>query len=89
MKKYAAVLIFFLCLSLGVNAQISELANGIISGRVTDELTNQALPGVSVRLSNQDRGTITDSTGNYSFGGLKPGVYSIRFSRVGYKLKDV
>jgi len=65
------------------------MANGVISGRVTDELTNQVLSGVSVTLPNTDRGTITDSTGNYSFSGLKPGLYSIRFSNVGYKVRDI
>ena len=88
MKKF--VLLFLISIfAITAKAQISELATGVISGKVTDALTNQQLARVSVSLPDLNRGTTTDSTGSYIFSDLKPGVYNIRFSYVGYKPKSV
>ncbi|NEU09919.1 TonB-dependent receptor [Flavihumibacter sp. R14] len=89
MKRYIGLLIFIFGISPVVEAQVNELSTGIITGKLTDGLTNQALPGVSVNLPDIGKATITDSTGYYKFSGLKPGVYNIRFSSVGYKAKSV
>ncbi|HUH33043.1 MAG TPA: TonB-dependent receptor, partial [Daejeonella sp.] len=88
MKKLLILLIILIS-GIATQAQINNLATGVISGKITDELTNQQLAGVSVSLPDLNRGTTTDSTGSYIFNDLKPGVYSIRFSYVGYKPKSV
>lgn len=63
--------------------------SGIIRGKITDALSNETLPGVSVIIQGQNGGTVTDSSGNYTINDLKPGFYNIRFSYVGYKAKAV
>ena len=88
MKKLLlfATIIFY---SSTIQAQINTLATGVIRGKVTDALSNQNLEGISISLLNINVGTITDSAGNYSFKELKPGVYNVRFSSVGYKQKTI
>jgi|YNPBryBLVA2012_1023415.scaffolds.fasta_scaffold07034_2 uncharacterized protein YfaP (DUF2135 family) len=65
---------------------------GSISGRVTNALTGNGLPGVSVSIRsgyNVTSGTVigtttTDGAGDYSFTGLTPGYYTIQISGTGY-----
>ncbi|MCX2576264.1 TonB-dependent receptor [Pedobacter sandarakinus] len=61
----------------------------IIKGKVTNVFTNQPIVGVTVQLQNIGIGTQTDSLGNYSLTALKPGVYNIQFSAVGYSNKSL
>src|SRR5690349_4695714 len=89
MKKHLALVIFVLFICNTVIAQTNELSSGVISGKVTDALTNQPLEGVSVNLPTISKAAKTDSTGSYRFTGLKPGVYNIRFSSIGYKIKSI
>lgn len=88
MKKLI-LLLFAVFYLLPATAQINTLSTGIIRGKVSDELTNRALAGVTVNLTEINRSAITDSIGSYSFKDLKPGVYSLRFSSIGYKTKSV
>lgn len=88
MKRLVLVLIY-LILGVATKAQIKDLATGVITGRITDGLTNQKIHGVSVTLPDVNRSTVTDSIGSYIFRDLKPGVYNIRFSYVGYKPKAI
>ena len=60
-----------------------------IKGKITDVYSNQALSGVSVNVPGFPVGTTTDSLGNYSLSGLKPGVYNLQFGFVGYRSKSV
>lgn len=52
-----------------------------IKGKVTDIVTNQAIAGVSIQLIDTNKGTVSDSDGNFSLDGLG----NIRVSFVGYK----
>ena len=61
------------------------LATGSIRGRVSNLLTNEKLPKVSVSLDELSLETLTDSTGTYVLTGLRPGVYNLFFSHIGYK----
>lgn len=62
---------------------------GIIKGRVTDKLTNEAVIGANVLLTGTDTGTVTDLDGNYLLEGLKPGTYGIQVSYIGYETVTV
>jgi len=55
-----------------------------IKGRVFDDVTNEVLPGASVRLDGTDKGTNTDSNGNFQFTDITPGKYKIKVKFVGY-----
>lgn len=57
-----------------------------LSGKVTDSETGSALSGVTVK---DGLATTTAANGNYSFTGLKIGSHTIKFSKDGYKSKEV
>ena len=86
MKK----LIFgFLFLMLGVTLGYSQ--TGVISGKVTDELTGEELVGASVRVkdSNPLIGTSTDLSGDFQLRNVKPGAYTVVISYVSYSTQEI
>lgn len=63
--------------------------NGVIKGRVFDELTNEPIPFVNVALQNSTYGAASDMDGNYEIRGIEPGLYNVQASFVGYKKKTI
>ncbi len=61
------------------------LAQFTLSGKVTDRVTNETLPGASVRLANTYYSTVSNNTGLFVFKNLKPSSYSLIISYIGYK----
>ncbi|GAB3036284.1 TonB-dependent receptor [Spirosoma pulveris] len=59
-----------------------------VSGQVTDATTGAGLPGVSVLVTGQTAGAITDANGLYSVS-VSPGSYTLRFSFVGYTTQNI
>lgn len=59
--------------------------SGIIKGTVKDKLSNEAIIGANVMLLGTDQGTATDIDGNYEISGLKPGIYDVQVSYLGYE----
>jgi TonB-linked SusC/RagA family outer membrane protein len=58
----------------------------IISGKVIDAISKEALPGVSVKVSGNAAGAVTDAEGNYRLVAIvDPGTYSLQSSYIGYK----
>lgn len=57
---------------------------GKIFGTVIDAETSQPLAGVNIMLPALKRGTTTDTEGKYALDNLHEGVYTIRFSYIGY-----
>ncbi len=65
-RKWSLMLCLFLAInSLAVAEQNRLLADLTVSGRVTDAATNEGLAGASVVLKGTQRGTTTDSNGEY------------------------
>jgi len=66
--------------------------NGRIEGQVTDE-SGQALPGVSVKAENSDRGGGTtvksDKKGHWVLGGVAAGAWNLDFDAEGYVTKRI
>ena len=56
-----------------------------VKGLVTDEVTGEFLPFVSVVVQGAATGTSTDFDGAFELSGLPPGVVNLSFSSVGYK----
>jgi iron complex outermembrane receptor protein len=52
---------------------------------VVRDAKQQVVPGVSVRLMELKRGMPSDADGKFTFQGLKPGIYTLQASFVGYK----
>jgi hypothetical protein len=68
---------------------ISFAQTGTIRGKVTAVLSNDPLTGVNIVITGTDKGTTTDSAGNYALTGLRPGYYTLQFSLVGYRQKTL
>lgn len=58
-----------------------------LSGMVTDIETELPIEGVTVSTQGQE--DKTDSAGDYSFSGLDTGTSKVRFSKSGYKTKEI
>jgi hypothetical protein len=57
---------------------------GIIKGSLVDATNNEPILFANILVLDTDIGTTTDENGNFKIE-VKPGVYNIRFSYVGYK----
>ncbi len=73
------LLLAFLLFQILVNAQ-----SGKIAGRITDKVSGEGLPGINVVILGTTQGAATDLDGYYSILNVRPGVYSIRASAIGY-----
>lgn len=70
-------------LMLTINA-LSQTKARILSGKVTDAKTGNALPGVSVTIDDARIGVITGQDGSYSIRNLPSGHHLVEFSHTGY-----
>ena len=75
---------FFFLLSFFLPATIALAQTGKIAGRVTDAGTGEALPGVNVIIDGTTQGGVTDLDGYYTIINVRPGLYGVRASFVGY-----
>lgn len=80
MKKFLHLLILLL-IGFVSNAQNA----GVISGKVTDPDGNFSLPGATLRLTESNRYTISNQTGDYEFLNVTPGQYQVEVSYIGYQ----
>ncbi|TNF27398.1 MAG: TonB-dependent receptor [Bacteroidetes bacterium] len=60
---------------------------GVVEGKVTDASTNEAIPFANVILQGTTVGASTDLDGNYRISGIKPDLYNVEVSFLGYKTK--
>lgn len=58
---------------------------GQIRGTITDADTGETLPGVNVVIDGTSQGAATNLDGQYVIIGLRPDVYTVTFSFVGYQ----
>ncbi len=72
---------------LGLFYSISLAQDGLIKGKVTDELTNDPVAFANVVIQGQTTGTTTNLDGNYELTGLEPGLYNLEVSFLGYQTK--
>jgi hypothetical protein len=82
------VLVLFLLSPAALRAQV---ANGIITGRLTD-VTGAIVPSAQVTLTKTDTGltvkTQTNASGIYSFPSLQTGPYKVQVSQSGFKTAE-
>lgn len=62
---------------------------GIITGKVTDAVSGESIPGIKISIENQEFRTLSDLDGHFVFNNLKVGKYSLSFSYNGYNTKIV
>jgi len=58
---------------------------GKLAGYVRDAETGQPLIGATVYIEETGQGAVTDAQGYYVVLNLRPGLYTVRFSYVGYE----
>ncbi len=71
------------CVQAGAENEAEVAKLGTIRGRIVDA-EKHVLPGASVYVENLKNGTISDIDGFYVLSNLKPGVYKIKVTYVGY-----
>lgn len=64
-----------------------SVAQGSLSGKITDAQTGETLIGVNVLIIGTTLGASTDLEGNYSVLSIRAGDYSIRISYIGFETK--
>lgn len=63
---------------------MSIMAQGSLSGTVTDNNTGDELPGSTVYIVELDRGVSTDMNGEYTIDNIPEGTYTVRVTFIGY-----
>jgi len=66
-------------------ADIVSAQTGSLSGTVTDQRTNEAIPGVNILLQELERGAASDIDGNYTISNIPYGTYNVRATFIGYR----
>jgi TonB-linked SusC/RagA family outer membrane protein len=82
MPKFSFLVLLFLCSALSLFAQQN------ISGRIRDAVSGQPIPGVTVRVPNTNKGTISDASGSYTLA-VPSGTTGLLVSYTGYKTRTI
>lgn len=69
-------------------AFLSLAQNRVVTGRVTDQLEKQSLPGVNVIVKGTTNGTVTDQDGKYALT-ITSNTATLVFSFIGFKTMEV
>ncbi len=80
LSKSTLMVLLFICSTCMLYAQQN------VTGRVTDATFGKPIPGVTVRVANTNRGTISDVDGRYTIAVPSTGT-QLTFSFTGYKTK--
>ena len=76
----------FLKLVLFIFIPLSAISqSGVIKGSIKDKLTNMPIIGANIVLVETSYGSSSDLDGKYELLGLKPGIYNIQVSYIGYE----
>ncbi|MDR6569532.1 SusC/RagA family TonB-linked outer membrane protein [Chitinophaga ginsengisegetis] len=82
LPKSSLLVLLCLCSTLALFAQQN------ITGKIRDAVSGKPIPGVTVRIPNTNKGTITDADGNYTLA-ITAGTTSLMVSYTGYKTKTI
>ncbi|HMP30023.1 MAG TPA: carboxypeptidase-like regulatory domain-containing protein, partial [Saprospiraceae bacterium] len=84
MKNKLLLLLVLFIYSIEALAQ-----GGVLRGTVKDGLTNEGVISATVVLLNTTIGNTTDLDGNFEIRDIKPGVYDVQISFIGYKTETI
>lgn len=71
-------------LLMGLLSHAAAYTTGKIAGTVSDAKTGEPLTGVNIQLLDTERGAVTDAEGYFVILNVRPGIYSIRATMIGY-----
>jgi len=66
-----------------------EASAMVITGKVVDQVTGEALTGVKVTMDGSDMKVYTDFDGNFRIENVKPGEHQVTATYVSYKRNEV
>lgn len=69
-------------------ADNEPITTGVIYGTVTDDLTDEPISGVNVKLRPSGTATLTGNDGTFEFKDVEAGKYSLQLSKTGYNDLD-
>ena len=72
-----------------LTCQVIAQAPCRIKGRVIDGENGKSLAGANMLVEDLGRGTITDSTGNFQFSNVPPGLYTLSAGYIGYQVEKM
>jgi outer membrane receptor protein involved in Fe transport len=81
-----ALLAVLLCLTVVLPAAAQVTSTGIIKGRVIDAETGESMPYTNIYIAGTNIGTMAFTDGYFFLRGLRPGVYQVKASYIGYAL---
>ena len=81
--KTNKTLLILLLFSLSFHMGFSQ--TGSILGRVYNEINNESIPFANVIVDNAQMGAVTDEDGKFRIDNIKPGIYNLTISFVGFK----
>ncbi len=79
------LLFFFL---FGMMVQFNYAQEGILKGTIKDTENSEALAFADVTVKNSSTGISTNLEGNYEMN-LKPGIYTVLISFIGYETREI
>jgi outer membrane receptor protein involved in Fe transport len=82
MSKFGLLTLIVLTL---VTADLFSQSTGKISGKVIDRSTSEPIPFANIFIPGINQGAAADINGNYTILNIKPGVYEVTASVVGYQ----
>lgn len=78
---------FFLLLFLIISSSLIVAQSSVIKGFVTNAKNNNPIDFATVQILGTDKGATTDEKGYFEISDIKPGVYSIQASTLGFENK--
>jgi hypothetical protein len=87
MGRWVTPLLFAVATAFSTPPALSQ--SGSIAGTVHDQESGEELVGVNILLVGTSTGTSTDIEGKFLLRSVTPGIYSVRFTFVGYGTKVI
>lgn len=84
LHRLSTTIAVFLTIALNAYSQSAVITDANITGHVIDAENGDHIPGCLVKILNTNFVTMTDASGHYVFRDLKPGVYTLEVSFMGY-----
>ena len=84
MKFIKIILITVLVAILNQSVTFGQENTGQIIGRVISEMTGNPIPGITIRVEGTQSGAMTKNDGTFQIKGLKPGVYAVKYTGIGF-----
>ena len=83
-QRIILITLFFFTGMLSLSAQ-----TGTIKGKIVNQINNEPIPFANVTIDSTSIGVTSDFDGNYRIDNLKPGLYNVTVSFVGFKSESV